>query len=44
MELMFWAVYTSKIKGPSFIFSKETVAERELAKEDLARRNTDINA
>ena len=43
-ELMFWAVYTSKIKGPSFIFGKETVAERELAKEDLARRNADIDA
>ena len=43
-ELMFWAAYTSQMKGPSYMFGKETAAERELAKEDLARRNADIDA
>ena len=43
-ELIFWAVYTSQIKGPSYIFGKEIAAERELAKEDLTRRNADIDA
>ena len=32
------------MKGPSYIFDKETTAERELAKEDLAERNADIDA
>ena len=43
-ELMFWAAYTSEMKGPSYMFSKETTAEKEAAKEDLAQRNADIDA
>ena len=27
-ELIFWAAYTSEIKDPSYIFSKETAAEK----------------
>ena len=43
-ELMFWAAYTSKMKGPTYMFDKETAAERDEAKEDLADRNADIDA
>ena len=43
-ELMFWAAYTSELKGPSYIFSQETAAERAHAKEDLAQRNADLDA
>lgn len=43
-ELMFWAAYTSELKGPSYMFSKETAAEKDQAREDLAQRNADINA
>ena len=42
-ELMFWAAYT-EIKDPSYMFSKETTAERDKAKEDLASRNVDLDA
>ena len=43
-ELMFWAAYTSKMKGPSYMFNKKTAAEKEAAKQDLADRNTNIDA
>ena len=43
-ELMFWAAYTSELKGPYYMFGKETTIEKEAAKEDLAQRNADINA
>ena len=43
-ELMFWAAYTSKMKSPTYIFDKETAAERDEAKENLADRNADIDA
>ena len=43
-ELMFWATYTSEMKGPSYMFGKETAAEKEAAKQDLAARNADIDA
>lgn len=43
-ELMFWAAYTSEMKGPSFMFSKKTTTEREEARKDLADRNADIDA
>ena len=43
-ELMFWATYTSEMKGPSYIFNKEIAAEKEAAKQDLAARNADIDA
>ena len=41
---MFWATYTSEMKGPSYMFDKETAAEKEPVKEDLADRNADIDA
>ena len=41
---MFWAAYTSEMKGPSYMFGKETAAKKEAAKEDLAQRNADIDA
>ena len=31
-ELMFWAAYTSEMKGPSYMFDKETAAEKEAVK------------
>lgn len=43
-ELIFWAAYTSEIKGSSYMFSKETVTEKNQAREDLAQRNADIDA
>ena len=43
-ELMFWAAYTSELKGPSYMFSKETTAEKDQAREDLAQRNSHIDA
>lgn len=43
-ELKFWVAYTSEIKGPSYMFSKETVTEKNQAREDLAQRNADIDA
>lgn len=42
-ELMFWGAYTQEIRGPSFIFSRETTAERNAAKEDLQERNAEYN-
>lgn len=42
-ELMFWGYYTSQIRGPSFIFSKETAPEREEAHADLDNKNTDYH-
>ena len=38
---MFWGCYTSKLRGPYFLFGKETTAERNAAKEDLRDRNAD---
>ncbi len=39
-EMMFWACYTSEIKGPCFMFSKATAPERKEAQKDLDNRNT----
>ena len=41
---MFWAAYTSELKGPCYMFGKEITIEKEAAKEDLAQRNADIDA
>ena len=43
-EMMFWGCYTSEMLGPSFMFTKETAPERELAREDLNKRNEDYLA
>ena len=43
-ELMFWAAHTSKMKGPSYMFSKETAAEKDQAREDLTQRNAAIDS
>ena len=43
-ELMFWAVYTSELKGPCYMFGKETALERKAAEENLAHRNADIDS
>ena len=40
-ELMFWGCYTSELRGPCYLFGKETTAERNAAKEDLRDRNAD---
>ena len=42
-ELMFWAAYTAELKGPCYMFGKETGAEKEAAREDLAQRNAAID-
>lgn len=34
-ELMFWACYTSKLRGPCYMFGKETSAEKSQAQDDL---------
>ena len=38
---MFWGCYTSELRGPCYLFRKETIAERNAAKEDLRDRNAD---
>jgi hypothetical protein len=43
-EMMFWGCYTSELRGPSFMFSKETAPERHEAQEDLNDRNADYLA
>lgn len=43
-ELQFWAAYTVNLKGPCYMFGKETTADKEAAREDLAQRNADIDA
>ena len=40
-EMMFWGCYTSEIRGPSFMFTKETAPERHQAQEDLNDRNSE---
>ena len=40
-ELMFWACYTSEMRGPSYMFGKEISAEKDQANEDLQARNAD---
>ena len=39
-ELMFWGCYTQEMRGPSYIFGKETATEKEAAQEDLNTRNS----
>ena len=43
-ELMFWVAYTSELKGPYYMFGKETALERKAAEKDLAHRNADIDS
>ena len=38
-EMMFWGCYTSEIKGPCYIFEKESADEKKLASQDLDNRN-----
>ena len=40
-ELMFWACYTSELKGPCYMFGKESATEKQQAQEDLNDRNAD---
>ena len=40
-EMMFWGCYTSDIRGPSFMFTKETGPERQQARDDLNNRNAE---
>ena len=43
-EMMFWGCYTKYMRGPSFMFTKETAPEKEQAREDLNDRNSDYLA
>ena len=38
---MFWRCYTQDMRGPSYIFGKETTAEKQAAQDDLNTRNSD---
>lgn len=40
-EMMFWGCYTSEMRGPSFMFTKESAPERHHAQEDLNSRNSE---
>ena len=40
-EMMLWGCYTSEMRGPSFMFTKETAPERQQAQEDLNNRNSE---
>ena len=38
---MFWACYTSELRGLYYMFRKESATEKQQAQEDLNNRNAD---
>lgn len=42
-ELMFWGCYTSELRGPSYMFGKETAGEKASHQADLDEKNTDYH-
>ena len=42
-EMMFWGCYTSELRGPSYIFGKETSDEKAKSQADLDDRNMDYH-
>lgn len=40
-EMMFWGCYTSQLRGPSYMFGKETASEKKAHQADLDMRNLD---
>ena len=40
-ELMFWGCYTAEVRGPCYMFNKESIDEKKVAQKDLADKNSD---